>query len=398
MNQREKTRLQKTLAGLSGNERRHLYKQAAKMRKAARGKLVADGRGHRDIVDGELAETEAPDFEKLSRRQENSLDDWVLRLLTEEGQTAVEAAAETGAATFTGLVVSVAAGRCGVLREDEWLECALPPGLAIAQQTGLAVGDQVGFSRINGACMVEEVLPRQTTLSRPDPFYRHIERVIAANIDAAVIVVSVTSPPLHPPLIDRYLIAIQRGGAKPMICLNKVDLLESEAERAAALAALEPYRNLGVKIILCSASDRLGIDALLSALAGRLCVFIGHSGVGKSSLLNALQPELNLATNTVRAVDGKGRHTTTGSHLYELARGIRVIDTPGIREFGLWDLTPAEARGYFDEFAGFASGCRFSNCSHLHEPACAVKQAVACGRISPARYESYRRIASTLSP
>jgi len=125
-------------------------------------------------------------------------------------------------------------------------------------------------------------------------------------------------------------------------------------------------------------------------------VFVGHSGVGKSSLLNALQPELDLATNTLRAADGKGRHTTTGSSLYELPHGIRIIDTPGIREFGLWKLTREEARWYFPEFADLAPCCRFTDCTHLHEPECAVKRAANTGRISPARYESYRRVASTL--
>jgi len=294
------------------------------------------------------------------------------------------------------LVVAVAAGRCSVLCDGERVECLLRSELARGQQTDLAVGDQVRFTQSGAEGVVEEVLPRRTTLSRPDPFYRHIERVIAANIDAAVIVVSVVAPPFDPRLLDRYLIAIQRGGAEPMVCVNKIDLLQSAEDRATEIAKLRPYRDLGVKIILCSANDGQGVEALLTALSGKLCVFVGHSGVGKSSLLNALKPELNLATNTLRVGDGKGRHTTTGSQLYELAKQIRVIDTPGVREFGLWKLTLEEARWYFAEFADLAPGCRFSDCSHLHEPACAIKRAVDRGRISSARYDSYRRIASNL--
>src|SRR5205823_739820 len=155
------------------------------------------------------------------------------------------------------------------------------------------------------------------------------------------------------------------------ICVNKLDLLTPEEEMA-ELEKLRPYRELGLKLLACSAGEGRGVDALLEALAGKLCVFVGHSGVGKSSLLNALNPDLGLVTNTLREADGKGRHTTTGSHLYELPHGVRVIDTPGIREFGLWKLTLDEARWYFDEFTPFAPECRFADCSHLHEPACAV--------------------------
>jgi ribosome biogenesis GTPase / thiamine phosphate phosphatase len=394
---REQTRLKQALAGLSDNERRHLYKQAAKLRQAAQGKRGSVGRSRRSMAGGQTDEEEATVFEKLSRGGTGSLNDWVLRLLAEEGESRTGRSAQSPAETRRGLVVAVAAGRCSVLCGTERVDCLLRPELAMGQQTGLAVGDQVRFTLTGGDGVVEDVLPRKTTLSRPDPFYRHIERVIAANIDAAVIVVSVVAPPFHPSLIDRYLIAIQRGGAEPMVCVNKIDLLQSAEDRAAEMAKLQPYRDLGVRIILCSASDGHGVEALLAALSGKLCVFVGHSGVGKSSLLNALEPELNLPTNTLRVGDGKGRHTTTGSQLHELAQRVRVIDTPGVREFGLWKLTLEEARGYFAEFAEFAPGCRFSDCSHLHEPTCAVRRAVERGRISPARYESYRRIASTLS-
>jgi ribosome biogenesis GTPase / thiamine phosphate phosphatase len=397
MHQREQSRLQTALADLSANERRQLYKQAAKLRQAAQTKRPSRGRGRHSSAGGELADyEEAPVFEKVSRSGADSLNDWVLRLLAEDGEPPTQRRVEAPVGGQIGIVVSVAAGRCSVLCDTERVECFLRPELAMGQQTSLAVGDEVRWSLAGGSGMVEEVLPRRTTLSRPDPFHRHIERVIAANIDAAVIVVSILAPPLHPSLIDRYLIAIQRGGAEPIVCVNKIDLIESAEGHAAEMMKLQPYRDMGVRMVLCSASDGHGVDALLAALSGKLCVFVGHSGVGKSSLLNSLRPELNLATNTLRVGDGKGRHTTTGSQLYELAHGIRVIDTPGVREFGLWKLTLEEARGYFAEFTDFATGCRFSDCSHLHEPACAVRQAVIRGRISSARYESYRRIASIL--
>jgi ribosome biogenesis GTPase / thiamine phosphate phosphatase len=284
-----------------------------------------------------------------------------------------------------------------VRADDATLDCLLRPELTVAQQSAIAVGDEVRYSVTeDGLRTVEEVLPRHARLSRPDPFYRHIERVVAANIDAAVIVVSVKTPPLHPKLIDRYLIAVQRGGAEPMLCVNKIDLLETEAERAAELAKLEPYRELGLQSFLCSSEDGRGIEALRAALTGRRCAFVGHSGVGKSSLTNALDPSLGLVTNTMREGDGKGRHTTTASQLYDLPGGVQVIDTPGIREFGLWKLTAEEVGWYFTEFEPFAPSCKFGDCSHTHEPTCGVKRAVHQGRLSHSRYDSYCRILASL--
>jgi ribosome biogenesis GTPase len=394
LNRREKSWLDDRLRQLGGNERQRLYKQAAKLRKSAHGGRHSGGAGR---PPSRLLDEEGPAFEKLSKGPSSSLDDWVMRLLKEEDLDLPQATPLMGAATDSGVVVAVGPGCCTVRSEPGLFDCTLRPELTLGQQTAIAVGDQVRFSRIGDpGGVVEEVLPRRTTLSRPDPFHRHIERVIAANIDVVVIVVSVMTPPLHPKLIDRYLIAAQRGGAAPVLCVNKVDLLGSEEERETELAKLRPYRELGIPALLCSTTEGQGIDALLHALAGKLCVFVGHSGVGKSSLINAVHPELGLATNTLREGDGKGRHTTTASHLYDLPHGIQVIDTPGIREFGLWKLTPEEVRWYFEEFEPLASGCKFTNCSHTHEPACAVKRAVRQGRLSNARYDSYRRILATL--
>jgi ribosome biogenesis GTPase / thiamine phosphate phosphatase len=394
LNRREKSWLEDRLKQFGGNERQRLYKQAAKLRKAAQGGRRAGGGGRSASA---LLDEDGPAFEKLSKGPSSSLDDWVMKLLKEEELDLPQTAFAPAAATEEGVVVAVGAGCCTVQWGAELVECTLRPELTIGQQTAVAVGDQVRFSGIEErAGVVEETLPRQTTLSRPDPFHRHIERVIAANIDAVVIVVSVKTPPLHPKLIDRYLIAAQRGGAAPVLCVNKIDLLASDEEREAELSKLQPYRELSIPALLCSTTEGHGIDTLLQALAGKRCVFVGHSGVGKSSLINAIHPELGLATNTLREADGKGRHTTTASHLYDLPHGIQVIDTPGIREFGLWKLTREEVRWYFDEFEPFAPGCKFSDCSHTHEPACAVKRAVRQGRIAQARYDSYRRILATV--
>ena len=146
----------------------------------------------------------------------------------------------------------------------------------------------------------------------------------------------------------------------------------------------------------CSRVTDEGLDALLGYLGGKLCVMVGHSGVGKSSILNAIRPELNLPVRDPQKRTGKGRHRTTKSTLYELDGGVRVIDTPGVREFGLWQISAAELRWYFQEFDDFARQCKFSDCSHTHEPNCAVKAAVEAGEIVQMRYESYCRLLGTL--
>ncbi|MDQ2948119.1 MAG: ribosome small subunit-dependent GTPase A, partial [Acidobacteriota bacterium] len=258
--------------------------------------------------------------------------------------------------------------------------------------TGVAVGDRVLFSLDRRR--IESVLPRSSCLSRPDPHNPIVERVIAANIDVVVNVVSVKTPPLRPGLIDRYLIAIENSGAQPLICVNKADLIDQDAAEIEAL--LDPYRDIGIPVVLCSASTGHGLIEMTDLLAGRLCVFAGHSGVGKSSLLNALVPGLEIATRAVGQIHERGRHTTTGSRLYKLPGGGMIIDTPGIREFGLWQVTPAQVRNYFHEFDNHSAECAFSDCSHTHEPNCAVIPAVQASLISPARYDSYRRIMESI--
>jgi ribosome biogenesis GTPase / thiamine phosphate phosphatase len=284
-------------------------------------------------------------------------------------------------AAVPGTVVEIGPGICDVLCSGDRIRCRTTEILA--------VGDSILFSPERRR--IVEVLPRRTALSRTDPHNPRIERVIAANIDVVVNVVSLKSPPLSPGLIDRYLIAIGVSGAHPLICVNKIDLLDGPGD----LAPLRPYQDAGISVHFCSASTGAGLDELSAALAGKLCVFAGHSGVGKSSLLNALHPELSLRTGAVSQATDKGQHTTTGSTLYHLPNGAIIIDTPGIREFGLWDVTVNDVRHYYAEFAGHH--CAFSDCSHTHEPDCAVKKAVADGSISSQRYETYLRILASLS-
>jgi len=281
----------------------------------------------------------------------------------------------------TGLAVETGPRYCDVLCGNQRVRCR-SAGEA-------AIGDRVLFSEERRR--VEEVLPRRTVLSRTDPGNPHLQRIIAVNVDVVVNVVSLKSPPLRPGLIDRYLIATGRSGAEPLLCVNKIDLLANAEE----LDSVRPYQHAGVPVIHCSAATGEGIAELAEALAGKLCVFAGHSGVGKSSLLNALDPRLDLVTGAVSEGNDKGRHTTTGSALYHLPGGAIVIDTPGIREFGLWDVAPDDVRLYYQEFA--ACTCAYSDCSHTHEPGCGVKAAVESGQIGAARYQGYLRILASLA-
>ncbi|MFZ4508193.1 MAG: ribosome small subunit-dependent GTPase A [Fimbriimonas sp.] len=381
MNQKERDLLQSKLSLLTLSERNKLYKRAAEMRKRAPAPTM---RGvpsrHAPDEDGE---------ERVKVRPRTvTLHDLVLKILLEDEQ----AETPTVAAGPTGTVLAIAAGTCEVLFGEEMVSCRLTPELRQRQQTDLAVGDQVVLEQLGEEqTRVIGVLPRRTRLSRPDPGIKHRERVVVANVDVVGIVVSVVAPPLHPRLIDRYLLAIRRGGAEPVICVNKVDLL---GEDRSELAVLDPFRQMGIPVILCSAGERHGMDELRSHLAGKLSAFVGHSGVGKSSLLNALRPELNLATGEVWRKYGRGTHTTTASTLHDLGDGIRIIDTPGIREFGLWEVTEDELEASFPEFQNYR--CRFRDCRHEREPGCAIREAIERGELSEERFATFQKLRRAL--
>lgn len=315
------------------------------------------------------------------------------RLTPEAPSPEVLAQAESELADFAsaGIVISVSSGRCKVFREGREIDCRVPADIAVRQKSALAVGDRVVVAEEGEHAHVAAVLPRQTVLARPDPLHKHRQRLIAANIDVVVHVVSVKAPPLRPRLIDRYFIAIQRGGAQPVICVNKIDLLDAD-EREAELAKLATFRDLGVPVIPCSTRTGEGLEDLRSLVLGKTAALVGHSGVGKSSILNALDSSLQIVTNTLNRSRATGRHTTSSSTLYDFGEGTYLIDTPGIREFGLWDLDQESLRDYFPEFTEPSELCRFTNCTHVHEPNCEVKDRVEAGDLSRARYETYARL------
>jgi ribosome biogenesis GTPase len=252
----------------------------------------------------------------------------------------------------------------------------------------IAVGDRVMFRPVNEAAaegVIERVEPRRGILSRSS--YGR-QQIIVANVEQVLVVCSAAEPPLKPNLIDRMLIAAEKGGIRPVICINKIDLVDP--------AELQPlvgvYSQMGYQVLLLSAQTGWGLDRLRRVLKDRQSVVAGQSGVGKSSLLNALDPRLGLRVAPVSPDSQKGRHTTTTARLIPLCFGGYVVDTPGIRQFELWDVAPAEVANFFRDFRPFINFCKFPDCTHTHEADCAVKNAVADGRLDQRRYESYCRI------
>ena len=300
-------------------------------------------------------------------------------------------------ASLQGRVVAIASNLCRVAIGDATLLCTVR-GTLHAQETGftnaVAVGDQVLVQQGSaGYGVIEQILPRHSLLARPDVFYPHLQQVVVANADQLLIVASWREPIIWFELIDRYLVAAARNHLPAVICVNKIDLAESRAE---CERALQPYRALGVPCVFTSAQTGEGIEELRAVVQGRTTVLAGLSGVGKSSLLSAVQPGLVLRVGVVSEHSGEGRHTTTQTTLLRLDNQTWVVDTPGIREFGLSGLTRSELITYFAEMAEAATRCRFRNCTHLNEPGCAVQAAVANGTIVHSRNHSYRLIYASL--
>ena len=293
----------------------------------------------------------------------------------------------------TALVTAVA-GMSARIEKDGVERQATIRGLLTEIDAGyinpVAVGDQAVVSEDGaGAWAIESILPRRTVLTRPDPFLAPRQQVIAANADQLLIVSSWRSPDLWLELVDRYLIAAQLSQIEPLVCVNKADLIDDPAGYEAATRV---YRQMGYKVLPTSAITGQGVSDLRDALADRLTVLVGLSGTGKSSLMSAAQPGLDIRVGEISEAHRQGRHTTTQSSLYRLDGGGYVADTPGIREFGLSGLTLGELPLYFPEIDELAADCRFSNCSHVQEPGCAVGAAVERGDVSAPRLASYRAI------
>lgn len=277
-----------------------------------------------------------------------------------------------------GSVVETADGRqyrCAVRR--------LLRSLQTDERSIVTTGDRVWIRpSLNDEGMIERVEPRHGLLTRASRGRVH---VIVSNVDQIVIVMALAEPALKPHLIDRYLVSAEQGGMVPIVCLNKADLVDPvDVQPVIGL-----YSQLGVRAVLTSTHTGQGIDDLRELLRDRQTVFSGQSGVGKSSLLNVIQPGLGLRVREVSDVNQKGKHTTTTAELIKLDSGGWVVDTPGIRQFALWDLLPDEAEGFFPEFRAFVPLCAFPDCTHTHEDRCAIKSATRHGLIAEGRYLSY---------
>ena len=262
----------------------------------------------------------------------------------------------------------------------------------IRRSTLVAAGDRVEFEPVDVVTRLGQIgviAEREHVLSRlrPDSGYPY-EDVILANPDEIMIVFAAARPEPHMRLLDRFLVAAEAADAETIfIVANKVDVCGEEAARQ----LFGPYEAIGYPVFYTSAKTGAGIESLRGQMADRITVVTGPSGVGKSSLINAIEPGMNLRVGEVMLI-GKGRHTTRAAQLHPLANGGFIADTPGLRELGLWDVRPEELSDYFPEIRRHAAHCRFSFCSHLHEPDCAVRLAVATGDIIPARWESYQRL------
>jgi ribosome biogenesis GTPase len=260
--------------------------------------------------------------------------------------------------------------------------------LAIEGRNVVTVGDRVWFRPAGSAGaegMIERIEARRGVITRG---YRNRQQVIASNVDQVLIVSALAEPGLKLGLVDRYLVSAEIGGVRPVVVFNKADLVEM----ATYQWVVGLYSQLGYETVVTSVADGRGVDRLRALVSQGVTAFTGQSGVGKSSLLNVIQPGLNLRVREVSDWTFKGKHTTTTAELIELEAGGFVVDTPGLRQFELWGVVPGELEAYYVEFRPFIPHCRFPDCSHTHETGCAVKDAVYWGQIHPGRFESYRKL------
>lgn len=286
-------------------------------------------------------------------------------------------------------------------REGKWYQARIKGVFKIDDITStnpVAVGDEVEIEPENpneSTAVITAIGDRRNYINRQSPRSRHQHHIIAANIDQSLLVATLREPRTSQGFIDRFLVASEMYHIPALVLFNKADLFrDKELRQYESLRTM--YGEAGYPVFLTSVNTGQGIGELLQALQGRTTLISGHSGVGKSSILNAILPQLELRTQDVSGWSGKGMHTTTFAEMFELPGGGRIIDTPGMREFGLVDIEKQELSHYFPEMRERLVNCQFNNCQHVNEPGCAIKEAVEKGEISEDRYISYLNILDSI--
>lgn len=268
----------------------------------------------------------------------------------------------------------------------------------ITSTNPLAVGDVVDFEKEeddDNTVVIHHIHERKNYITRQSPHNRHQHHIVAANLDQSLLLATLLEPKTSTGFIDRFLVASEAYHVPAIIVFNKTDLF-GKKEEAKYEEIQHMYENAGYRVMRMSVANNTGIDAIKELLTGKTTLISGHSGVGKSSFINTILPELSIKTQLVSDWSGKGLHTTTFAEMYDLPQGGRIIDTPGMREFALMDIEPGELSHYFTEMKERLHGCKFNNCMHIEEPGCAIKKAVEEGAISPVRYVSYLNILSSI--
>ena len=277
----------------------------------------------------------------------------------------------------------------GVLKIDEGITSTNP----------IAVGDIVSFETENEeehSAMITGINDRKNHINRQSPRVKYQQHIVAANIDQSLLIATIKEPRTSQGFIDRFLVACEMYHVPAVVIFNKFDLYKKKEETIFD-ELKDIYENIGYKVVAMSVKENLGVQEVKGLLADKISLISGHSGVGKSSFINSILPGSNITTKVISGWSGKGQHTTTFAEMYDLPFDGKIIDTPGMREFGLIDIERQELSGYFPEMRNRLAQCQFNNCLHINEPGCAVKEAVAKGEIHEDRYVSYYNILESIN-
>ena len=277
----------------------------------------------------------------------------------------------------------------GVLKIDEGITSTNP----------IAVGDIVSFETENEeehSAMITAINDRKNHINRQSPRVKYQQHIVAANIDQSLLIATIKEPRTSQGFIDRFLVACEMYHVPAVVIFNKFDLYKKKEETIFD-ELKDIYENIGYKVVAMSVKENLGVQEVKGLLADKISLISGHSGVGKSSFINSILPGSNITTKVISGWSGKGQHTTTFAEMYDLPFDGKIIDSPGMREFGLIDIERQELSGYFPEMRNRLAQCQFNNCLHINEPGCAVKEAVAKGEIHEDRYVSYYNILESIN-